>query len=156
MTNIIIIIIVIILFFSIFGFVLMFVATPFQLGWRYGSITEDVLIGLTIHKKGWRSVYCAPNPSAFLGCAPTGGPAAMNQQKRWATGSLEILFSKNCPIFAFLFAKLQFRQCLAYLWFFLWGLHSVYEIFYVALLVYSIIANSHLLPKVRINHNHSI
>ncbi|XP_059449352.1 cellulose synthase-like protein H1 [Corylus avellana] len=119
-----------------------------ELGWRYGSMTEDVLIGLTIHKKGLRSVYCAPNPSAFLGCAPTGGPAAMNQQKRWSTGSLEILFSKNCPIFAFLFAKLQFRQCLAYLWFFLWGLHSVYEIFYVALLVYSIITNSHLLPKV--------
>ncbi|KAE8075652.1 hypothetical protein FH972_014346 [Carpinus fangiana] len=122
-------------------------ATPFQLGWIYGSITEDVSTGLTIHKRGWRSVYCEPNPSAFLGCAPSGGPAAMNQQKRWATGSLEILFSKNCPIFATLFAKLQFRQCLAYLWFFLFGLRSVYEICYVALLMYSIITNSHLLPK---------
>ncbi|XP_059452413.1 cellulose synthase-like protein H1 [Corylus avellana] len=119
-----------------------------ELGWRYGSATEDVLTGLTIHKKGWKSVFCTPNPPAFLGCAPSGGPAAMTQQKRWVTGLLEILVSKNCPIFAALFEKLQFRQCLAYLWLLYWGLRSIPELCYAALPVYCIITNSSFLPKV--------
>ncbi|XP_062152368.1 cellulose synthase-like protein B4 isoform X2 [Alnus glutinosa] len=127
-----------------------------ELGWRYGSTTEDVLTGLTIHKRGWRSVYCTPDPSAFLGCAPSGGPAAMIQQKRWATGMLEILLSKNCPIFATLFGKLQFRQCLAYLWLFSWGIRSVPELCYAALPAYCIITNSFFFPKVRFKNQHSM
>jgi len=140
--------------FSVFGSALLFMVIPFQLGWRYGSTTEDVLTGLTIHRRGWRSVYCTPDPPAFLGSAPSGGPAAMTQQKRWATGLLEILLSKNCPIFATLIEKLQFRQCLAYLWLFSWGLRAIPELCYAALPVYCIITNSHFLPKVRTSHNH--
>ncbi|XP_062150899.1 cellulose synthase-like protein H1 [Alnus glutinosa] len=120
-----------------------------ELGWRYGSTTEDVLTGLTIQKRGWASVYCTPDPPAFLGCAPSGGPAAMTQQKRWATGLLEILLSKNCPIFATLFQKLQFRQCLTYLWLFSWGIRSIPELCYAALPAYCIITNSFFLPKVQ-------
>ncbi|XP_059452776.1 cellulose synthase-like protein H1 [Corylus avellana] len=119
------------------------------LGWRYGSTTEDVLTGLAIHKRGWRSVYCTPDPSAFLGCAPSGGPAAMTQQKRWATGMLEILLSRSCPIFATLFEKLQFRQCMAYLWLFSWGIRSIPELCYATLPVYCIITNCFFLPKVQ-------
>ncbi|KAK9924515.1 hypothetical protein M0R45_032880 [Rubus argutus] len=118
-----------------------------KVGWMYGSTTEDVLTGLSIHNKGWRSILYSPNPPAFLGCAPTGGPASMTQQKRWATGLLEILLSENCPIFGTLFASLQFRQCLAYFWILSWGLRSVPELCYAALTAYSIITNSHFLPK---------
>jgi cellulose synthase/poly-beta-1,6-N-acetylglucosamine synthase-like glycosyltransferase len=132
----------------------MFVVVLFQLGWRYGTTTEDLLTGLRIHEKGWRSVYHILNPSAFLWCAPSGGPATMNQQKRWATSMLEILLSKNCPIFATLFGKLQLRQGFAYLWLFSWGLQPIPELCYAALPVYSIITNSHLLPKVMTNYNH--
>lgn len=115
----------------------------------YGSTTEDVLTGLSIHNKGWRSILYSPDPPAFLGCAPTGGPASMTQQKRWATGLLEILLSENCPIFGTLFANLQFRQCLAYFWILSWALRSVPELCYATLPAYSIITNSHFLPKVR-------
>ncbi|XP_062009430.1 cellulose synthase-like protein H1 isoform X2 [Rosa rugosa] len=118
-----------------------------KVGWMYGSTTEDVLTGLSIHNKGWRSILYAPDPPAFLGCAPTGGPASMTQQKRWATGLLEILLSTNCPIFGTLFANLQFRQCLAYFWILSWGLRAVPELCYAALPAYSIITNSHFLPK---------
>jgi cellulose synthase/poly-beta-1,6-N-acetylglucosamine synthase-like glycosyltransferase len=138
----------------VFGSALMFVAIRFQLGWRYGTTTEDVLTGQTIHKKGWRSILCTMEPPAFLGCAPSGGPAAMTQQKRWATGLLEILLSKNCPIFATLFGKLQLRQCFAYLWIFSWGLRSVPELCYATLPVYCIITNSQFFPKVMTNQNH--
>ncbi|XP_057506116.1 cellulose synthase-like protein H2 isoform X3 [Actinidia eriantha] len=119
-----------------------------EVGWIYGSTTEDVLAGLTIHGRGWKSAYCSPNPPAFLGCAPSGGPAIMTQQKRWATGLLEILFSRRSPFFLALQGKLQFRQCLAYLWLMLWGLRSIPELCYAILPAYCIITSSHFLPKV--------
>ncbi|KAM3697165.1 hypothetical protein ACJW31_06G091300 [Castanea mollissima] len=76
-----------------------------KVGWRYGSATEDVLTGMKIHARGWKSVFCMPNPPGFLGCSSQGGPVSMIQRKRWATGLLEILFSKDCPISATLTAN---------------------------------------------------
>ncbi|RVW97431.1 Cellulose synthase-like protein B3 [Vitis vinifera] len=103
-----------------------------QIGWLYGTTTEDVLTGMRIHARGWKSTDCRPDPPAFLGCAPSGGPAALTQQKRWATGFLEILFSKNSPFIASFTAKLQFRQCLAYVWLISWALRSIPELCYLA------------------------
>ncbi|OMP05991.1 Cellulose synthase [Corchorus capsularis] len=120
-----------------------------KIGWIYGSMTEDVMTGLMIHKKGWKSALPMPKPQGFLGCAPSGGPAAMTQQKRWATGLLEILVSKNSPIFAFLTGKLPFRMLLFYIWLLCWGLFSIPELCYAALPAYCIIANSQFLPKVQ-------
>lgn len=107
-----------------------------------------MITGMMIHAKGWRSGYCSPDPRAFLGCGALADPAAMSQQKRWATGFLEILFSKTNPIFACFTSKLQFRQCLAYLWILIWGLRSIPEVCYAALPAYCIITNSSFLPKV--------
>ncbi|KAK7823151.1 cellulose synthase-like protein b3 [Quercus suber] len=121
----------------------------YEVGWRYGSTAEDIHTGLMIHKRGWRSIFCTPDPPAFLGCAPSGGPAAATQMKRWTTGLLEILFSKSFPLFATLFGKLQFRQCLVYLWILTWGMRPVFELCYAALPAYCIITNSHFLPKVQ-------
>ncbi|XP_012491134.2 cellulose synthase-like protein H1 [Gossypium raimondii] len=120
-----------------------------KFGWIYGSMTEDVLTGLNIHKKGWKSNFHLLDPPAFLGCAPTGGPAAMTQQKRWATGLLEILVSKSNPIVFTLTGNLQFRLYLFYIYLLSWGLTSVPELCYAALPAYCIIANSHFLPKVQ-------
>ncbi|XP_044466004.1 cellulose synthase-like protein B4 [Mangifera indica] len=120
-----------------------------KFGWRYGSTVEDILTGLTIHEKGWRTGYCSPDPPAFLGCAAPGGPAVMVQQKRWATGLLEIFFSKHNPIIGTLKGKLQFRQCLAYLWVLLWGFRSIFELCYATLPAYCILTNSNFLPKVQ-------
>ncbi|XP_057453100.1 cellulose synthase-like protein H1, partial [Lotus japonicus] len=118
-----------------------------QVGWIYGSITEDVLTGLTIHEKGWRSELCTPDPIAFKGCAPVGGSSSMAQQKRWATGLLEIFFTKHNPIFRTLFGELYFRQCLAYMWIVNWGLWPVAEVSYAGLLAYCVITNSNFLPQ---------
>ncbi|KAJ1381427.1 Protein kinase-like domain superfamily [Sesbania bispinosa] len=118
-----------------------------QVGWIYGSINEDVLTGLAMHEKGWRSELCTPNPIAFTGCAPVGGPSSMAQQKRWATGLLEVFFTKHCPIFGTLFGKLSFRQCLAYMWIINWGLWPVAEVCYACLVAYCIITNSNFLPQ---------
>ncbi|KAK3404472.1 hypothetical protein EUGRSUZ_K00778 [Eucalyptus grandis] len=118
-----------------------------KIGWMYGSTTEDILTGLAIQTKGWKSVYCSPNPPAFLGCAPSGGPASMTQQKRWATGLLEVLVSKKNPIYGTLFVQLHFRQCLAYLWLLIRALRSIPEFLYALIPAYCIMTNSHFLPK---------
>ncbi|KAJ4730067.1 Cellulose synthase [Melia azedarach] len=87
--------------------------------------------------------------SAFLGCAPSDGPAAMIQQKRWATGLLEILFSISNPIFSI--GDLQSRRCLAYIWILIWGLRSIPELCYAILPAYCIIYNSNFLPYFCLN-----
>ncbi|KAF3443443.1 hypothetical protein FNV43_RR13125 [Rhamnella rubrinervis] len=118
-----------------------------KVGWMYGSTTEDILTGLNIHKRGWRSILCMPDPPAFLGCAPIGGPSSLTQRKRWATGLLEILLSYNCPIFHTLFANLQFTQCCGYISILSWGICCIPELCYAALSAYCLITNSHFLPK---------
>lgn len=127
-----------------------------QVGWLYGSAAEDLLTGMAMHKKGWKSVLVLPNPKAFLGCAPSGGPTSLGQQKRWVTGQLEILFSTKSPIFGLIFDNLQLRQCMFYLWLSLWGIRSIPELLYTLLPPYSLIANSRFLPNVSsFSFNHS-
>lgn len=123
-----------------------------QIGWIYGSTSEDVLTGLVIQTRGWRSIFLALNPPAFLGCAPSQLVASLNQQKRWATGFLQVLFNKHCPIFGTLFGKLQWRQCAAYLWMLTWGLRSIPELSYALLPAYCLITNSSFFPTVSTIH----
>ncbi|XP_059628618.1 cellulose synthase-like protein H1 isoform X1 [Cornus florida] len=120
-----------------------------QVGWLYGSTAEDMLTGLAIHRKGWRSAYCNPDPDAFLGCVPSTGPTSMIQQKRWATGLLEILISPRSPLIATLTGKLQLKQCIAYMCIQVWALRSIPELCYAALPAFSILTNSRFLPKVQ-------
>ncbi|XP_042519699.1 cellulose synthase-like protein H1 isoform X1 [Macadamia integrifolia] len=119
-----------------------------QVGWVYGSTTEDVLTGLRIHSKGWKSIYFYQDPTGFLGCAPVTGPTTLTQMKRWSTGLLEILWSNNSPIIGTLTGKLQFRQCLGYLYILIWALRSFPEMCYTLLPAYSIFTNTNFLPTV--------
>ncbi|XP_016901847.2 cellulose synthase-like protein H1 [Cucumis melo] len=112
----------------------------------YGSTCEDILTSLVIHRRGWRSIYIALNPPAFLGCAPSQLLTSLTQQKRWASGFLEILFSKHCPIFGTLFEKLQWKQCAAYLWILTWGIRSILKLSYALLSPYCLITNSSFFP----------
>lgn len=69
-----------------------------QLGWIYGSITEDILTGFKMHCRGWRSIYCMPKRPAFKGSAPINLSDRLNQVLRWALGSVEIFFSRHSPV----------------------------------------------------------
>eukprot|EP00850_Spirogloea_muscicola_P020602 SM000221S06940 [mRNA] locus=s221:130090:136730:+ [translate_table: standard] len=40
-----------------------------EVGWIYGSLTEDIVTGLRIHSCGWRSAYCDPSLAAFKACS---------------------------------------------------------------------------------------
>lgn len=120
----------------------------FQVGWLYGSTSEDILTGCRIHSSGWNSVACLPDPPAFLGAAPSNGPDSIVQQKRWATGLFEILISRQNPIRASVKEKLQLRQCMVYLGILLWAPQSVPELCYAVLPPLCIFTNTTIFPKV--------
>ncbi|XP_050215996.1 cellulose synthase-like protein D1 [Mercurialis annua] len=84
-----------------------------KIGWIYGSVTEDVVTGYRMHNRGWRSVYCITKRDAFRGTAPINLTDRLHQVLRWATGSVEIFFSKNNAFLAS--RRLKFLQRIAYL-----------------------------------------
>ncbi|KAK4366116.1 hypothetical protein RND71_013996 [Anisodus tanguticus] len=69
-----------------------------EIGWIYGSVTEDILTGFKMHCRGWRSVYCCPKRAAFKGSAPINLSDRLHQVLRWALGSVEIFMSRHCPL----------------------------------------------------------
>ncbi|KAL1220452.1 Cellulose synthase-like protein B3 [Cardamine amara subsp. amara] len=117
------------------------------IGWLYDSTSEDANTSIGIHSRGWTSSYLSPEPPAFLGAMPPGGPEAMLQQRRWATGLLEILFNKQSPLIGMFCRKIRFRQRLAYIYIYTWGLRSIPELFYCLLPAYCLLHNSALFPK---------
>ncbi|XP_047067040.1 cellulose synthase-like protein H1 [Lolium rigidum] len=118
-----------------------------EIGWVYGSMTEDMLTGQRIHAMGWKSALMDTNPPSFLGCAPTGGLASLTQYKRWATGLLEILIGRNSPILGTVFRRLQLRQCLAYMFLYVWPIRALFELCYALLGPFCLLTNQSFLPK---------
>ncbi|KAL2227969.1 UNVERIFIED_CONTAM: Cellulose synthase A catalytic subunit 7 UDP-forming [Sesamum indicum] len=86
-----------------------------ELGWIYGSITEDILTGFKMHCRGWRSIYCMPKRAAFKGSAPINLSDRLNQVLRWALGSVEIVFSRHSPVwYGYREGKLKWLERFAY------------------------------------------
>ncbi|KAJ0111912.1 hypothetical protein Patl1_01723 [Pistacia atlantica] len=69
-----------------------------EIGWIYGSVTEDILTGFKMHYRGWKSVYCMPKRPACKGSAPINLSDRLHQVLRWALGSVEICLSRHCPL----------------------------------------------------------
>ncbi|KAL5980395.1 Cellulose synthase-like protein D3 [Asimina triloba] len=84
-----------------------------RVGWIYGSVTEDVVTGYRMHNRGWKSVYCVTKRDAFRGTAPINLTDRLHQVLRWATGSVEIFFSRNNALLAS--TTMKFLQRIAYL-----------------------------------------
>ncbi|KAM7500571.1 hypothetical protein LguiA_024985 [Lonicera macranthoides] len=87
-----------------------------EIGWIYGSVTEDILTGFKMHCRGWRSIYCMPVRPAFKGSAPINLSDRLHQVLRWALGSVEIFLSRHCPLwYGFGGGRLKCLQRLAYI-----------------------------------------
>ncbi|KAL3650653.1 Cellulose synthase-like protein D3 [Castilleja foliolosa] len=84
-----------------------------RVGWIYGSVTEDVVTGYRMHNRGWKSIYCVTKRDAFRGSAPINLTDRLHQVLRWATGSVEIFFSRNNAFLAS--PKMKLLQRIAYL-----------------------------------------
>ncbi|CAA2952155.1 cellulose synthase A catalytic subunit 4 [UDP-forming] [Olea europaea subsp. europaea] len=86
-----------------------------EIGWIYGSVTEDILTGFKMHCRGWRSVYCSPKRPCFKGSAPINLSDRLHQVLRWALGSVEIFLSRHCPLWYGYGGRLKLLERLAYI-----------------------------------------
>ncbi|KAM7479531.1 hypothetical protein LguiA_027744 [Lonicera macranthoides] len=119
-----------------------------RVGWIYGSVTEDVVTGYRMHNRGWRSVYCITSRDAFLGSAPINLTDRLHQVLRWATGSVEIFFSRNNAILAS--RKLKVLQRLAYLNVGIYPFTSFFLIMYCFLPALSLFSGQFIVQNVNV------
>ncbi|OWM67572.1 cellulose synthase-like protein D4 [Punica granatum] len=119
-----------------------------RVGWIYGSVTEDVVTGYRMHNRGWRSIYCVTKRDAFRGSAPINLTDRLHQVLRWATGSVEIFFSRNN---AFLGTrKLKFLQRLAYLNVGIYPFTSIFLIVYCFLPALSLFSGNFIVQTLNV------
>jgi cellulose synthase/poly-beta-1,6-N-acetylglucosamine synthase-like glycosyltransferase len=120
------------------------------MGLLYGCALEDVITGLSILCKGWKSVYYNPTRKAFLGLSPTTLPEALIQHKRWSEGGFQMLLSKFSPVwycFGLITPGLQMAHC----YFDLWVLNSFPTLYYSIIPSLFLLKGIPLFPQVWIN-----
>lgn len=100
-----------------------------EVGWVYNIATEDVVTGFRLHRNGWRSMYCRMEPDAFAGTAPINLTERLYQILRWSGGSLEMFFSRNCPLLAG--RRLHPMQRIAYANMTAYPVSSIFLVFYL-------------------------
>lgn len=121
-----------------------------QIGWIYGSVTEDILTGFKMHARGWRSIYCMPERPAFKGSAPINLSDRLNQVLRWALGSIEILFSRHCPIWYGYGGRLKFLERFAYINTIIYPITSIPLLLYCTLPAVCLLTGKFIIPQVRL------
>ncbi|KAL0330529.1 UNVERIFIED_CONTAM: Cellulose synthase A catalytic subunit [UDP-forming] [Sesamum radiatum] len=119
-----------------------------EIGWIYGSVTEDILTGFKMHARGWISIYCMPPRPAFKGSAPINLSDRLNQVLRWALGSIEILLSRHCPIWYGYNGKLQLLERLAYINTIVYPLTSIPLLAYCILPAICLLTNKFIIPEI--------
>ncbi|GAB2273428.1 Cellulose synthase-like protein D2 [Dionaea muscipula] len=119
-----------------------------RIGWIYGSVTEDVVTGYRMHNRGWRSVYCVTKRDAFRGTAPINLTDRLHQVLRWATGSVEIFFSRNNALLAS--SKMKLLQRMAYLNVGIYPFTSVFLIVYCFLPALSLFSGQFIVQTLNI------
>ncbi|KAG5562795.1 hypothetical protein RHGRI_005502 [Rhododendron griersonianum] len=119
-----------------------------QIGWIYGSVTEDILTGFKMHARGWISIYCMPPRPAFKGSAPINLSDRLNQVLRWALGSVEILLSRHCPIWYGYSGRLKLLERLAYINTIVYPLTSIPLLAYCTLPAICLLTNKFIIPEI--------
>ncbi|KAI3902849.1 hypothetical protein MKW92_009435, partial [Papaver armeniacum] len=106
-----------------------------EVGWIYGSVTEDILTGFKMHCHGWRSVYCIPKRPAFKDRPPS-------------TFQIEILFSKHCPLWYGYGCGLKSLERFFYINSVVYPLTSIPLIAYCTLPAVCLITNKFIIPEI--------
>ncbi|CAL5081946.1 unnamed protein product [Urochloa decumbens] len=118
-----------------------------EIGVKYGFPVEDVITGLTIHCRGWKSVCNNPLREAFTGVAPKTLAQTILQHKRWSEGNFSIFLSKYCP-FIFGNGNISLQQQMAYSVYGLWAPNSLATLYYVIIPSMGLLKGIPLFPKV--------
>ncbi|KAL6209342.1 hypothetical protein ACLB2K_020284 [Fragaria x ananassa] len=119
-----------------------------EVGWIYGSVTEDILTGFKMHCHGWRSVYCMPKRPAFKGSAPINLSDRLHQVLRWALGSVEILLSRHCPIWYGYGCGLKSLERFSYINSVVYPLTSIPLIAYCSLPAVCLLTGKFIVPEI--------
>ncbi|KQK07271.1 probable cellulose synthase A catalytic subunit 1 [UDP-forming] [Brachypodium distachyon] len=119
-----------------------------EIGWIYGSVTEDILTGFKMHARGWISIYCMPPRPCFKGSAPINLSDRLNQVLRWALGSVEILFSRHCPIWYNYGGRLKLLERMAYINTIVYPITSLPLIAYCVLPAICLLTNKFIIPEI--------
>ncbi|MBA0824624.1 hypothetical protein Goarm_021279 [Gossypium armourianum] len=119
-----------------------------RVGWIYGSVTEDVVTGYRMHNRGWRSVYCVTKRDAFRGTAPINLTDRLHQVLRWATGSVEIFFSRNNALLAS--PRMKILQRIAYLNVGIYPFTSIFLIVYCFLPALSLFSGQFIVQTLNV------
>ncbi|KAK1259592.1 putative cellulose synthase A catalytic subunit 5 [UDP-forming] [Acorus gramineus] len=123
-----------------------------EVGWIYGSVTEDILTGFKMHCHGWRSIYCVPPRAAFKGSAPLNLSDRLHQVLRWALGSVEIFLSRHCPIWYGYGSGLKWLERLSYINATVYPWTSIPLLAYCTLPAICLLTGKFITPEVREVH----
>ncbi|KAM6579268.1 hypothetical protein CsatA_003042 [Cannabis sativa] len=118
-----------------------------EIGLIYGCPVEDIVTGLAIQCRGWKSIYYNPKRYAFVGVAPTTLEFALVQYKRWSEGLSQIFLSKYCP-FIYGHGKIKLGAQMGYCIYLLWAPLSLPTIFYTVVPSLCLLNGVPLFPEV--------
>ena len=119
-----------------------------QMGLKYDCAVEDLLTGLAMQCRGWRSIYFNPERKGFLGVAPTTLLQSLVQHKRWSEGDFHIFASRNCP-FVLGYKKIPLKLQLSYCIYLLWAPNCLTTLYYVTVPSLCLLRGISLFPHVR-------
>lgn len=101
-----------------------------------------------MHNRGWKSVYCVTSRDSFRGTAPINLTDRLHQVLRWATGSVEIFFSRNNALLAS--PKMKILQRIAYLNVGIYPFTSIFLIVYCFLPALSLFSGQFIVQTLNI------
>lgn len=118
-----------------------------EIGLQYGCPVEDVITGLSIQCRGWKSAYLNPTRKAFLGLAAITLPQTLVQHKRWSEGDFQILLSRFSPAW-YAKGKISLGMQLGYSCYCLWAINSLPVLFYAIVPSLYLLKGISLFPEV--------
>ncbi|XVE80561.1 hypothetical protein DITRI_Ditri14bG0150000 [Diplodiscus trichospermus] len=118
-----------------------------EMGLIYGCPVEDIVTGLTIQCKGWKSIHYNPDKTAFLGVAPPTLDISLVQFTRWSNGMFQIFLSKYCP-FIYGHKKIKLGAQMGYSVYLLWAPLSLPILYYTIVLPLYLPHGIPLFPRV--------
>ncbi|XP_039043108.1 probable cellulose synthase A catalytic subunit 1 [UDP-forming] [Hibiscus syriacus] len=101
-----------------------------------------------MHARGWISIYCMPPRPAFKGSAPINLSDRLNQVLRWALGSIEIVLSRDCPIWYGYKGRLRLLERLAYINTIVYPLTSIPLLAYCMLPAVCLLTGKFIIPEI--------
>ncbi|KAH1083157.1 hypothetical protein J1N35_022918, partial [Gossypium stocksii] len=113
----------------------------------YSFPMKDIVTGLSVQCRGWKSMFLDPKRDGFLGVAPITLLQLLVQCKRWTEGHLQVFLSKYCPLL-YGYKKIPLKLRLAYCAYNLWAANWLATLYYVVVPYLCLLKGIMLFPKI--------